>query len=360
MIAPTDDFPENNADPLDDGEGVTFPDSGGSSEGPLRFGITPELAGRRLDAALAALAGGALSRTRLSDLIRAGAVTGPDGAAQTDPSRKVAAGDTYAVVAPDPVPSEILAEDIPLNILYEDEHLLVIDKPAGLVVHPGAGHWSGTLVNALLHHCGASLSGIGGVQRPGIVHRLDRETSGVMLAAKTDAAHRALAAQLADRTLSRVYRALVLGRPVPPLGTIDVAIGRHPSDRLKMAAGTRGGRAARTHYRVLESFGEGASLVECHLESGRTHQIRVHMAHIRHPVIGDPLYGPQKTALSAALRRADRGEDAVAAALTFQRQALHACRISFIHPESGEEMEFSAPLPPDMAALLDRIGGEGA
>lgn len=332
----------------------TSPEGGGV----LHFEIPAEQGGRRLDAALAALAGGALSRTRLHDLIVAGAVTaGAGGAARTDPARKVAAGEIYCVVAPEPAPSEILPEAIPLNILYEDAHLLVIDKPAGLVVHPGAGHWSGTLVNALLHHCGASLSGIGGVQRPGIVHRLDRETSGVMLAAKTDAAHRALADQLADRTLSRVYRALILGRPVPPLGAIDISIGRHPSDRLKMAAGVRGGRAARTHYRVLESFGEGASLVECRLESGRTHQIRVHMAHIRHPVIGDPLYGPQKTALTAALRRAGRDEDTVAAALGFPRQALHAFGISFIHPESGEEMAFSAPLPGDMQALVERIIG---
>lgn len=342
------------SDPTDDDTG----DVAAEGAGPGTFVIPPELAGRRFDAALAALAGGSgLSRTRLQDLIRSGAVTDDAGAARTDPARKVLEGECYGVVVPEPEPSEILAENIPLNIVYEDAHLLVIDKPAGLVVHPGAGHWRGTLVNALLYHCGSSLSGIGGVQRPGIVHRLDRETSGLMLAAKTDAAHRGLAAQLSDRTLSRIYHALVLGVPVPVAGEIDVSIGRHPADRLKMAAGVRGGREARTRYRVLENFGGGAALLECRLESGRTHQIRVHMAHIRHPVIGDPLYGPQQTAVNAALRKAGMGDEVVAAARLFPRQALHAHEIRFLHPESGEDMAFSSPLPEDIAGLLLSMRG---
>lgn len=318
----------------------------------ITFEIPAELAGKRLDAALAALAGGDFSRTRLGGLIRGGALAeGATGAPATDPARKTATGEIYALRLPEPLPATLVPENIPLAIVYEDSALLVLDKPAGLVVHPGAGHGQGTLVHALLHHCGASLSGIGGVQRPGIVHRLDRDTSGLMLVAKTDAAHRGLAAQLADRTLSRTYQALVLGVPVPPAGEIESLIGRHPADRLKMTANVRGGRAAKTHYRTLEIYGSGAARIECRLESGRTHQIRVHMAHIRHPVIGDPLYGPQKTALTAALRRAGRSDETLAAALSFPRQALHACALRFIHPESGTALAFESALPEDIAQL---------
>jgi len=251
----------------------------------------PQNKGRvRLDRALAdALP--ALSRTRLKALIAAGLVTGEGRGAVTDPAAKVAAGDAFTVAVPPSVPATPQPQAIPLAVVYEDSDLIVVDKPAGLVVHPAAGNRDGTLVNALLAHCRGSLSGIGGVTRPGIVHRLDKGTSGLMVAAKTDAAHRALAAQLEARTLTRAYKALVWGVPRPAKGTVAGLIGRNPRNRKKMAVVARAGKRAVTRYRVIRRFGAVAALVECRLETGRTHQIRVHMASLGCPVIGDPLYG---------------------------------------------------------------------
>ena len=245
-----------------------------------------------------------------------------------------------------------MPENIPLDIVFEDEHLIVINKQAGLVVHPGAGNYSGTLVNALLYHCADTLSGIGGVMRPGIVHRLDKDTSGVMLAAKTDQAHKGLAAQLEDRSLSRIYKALVLGVPQPRKGSVDQPLARDHRNRLKMAVNNSHGKTAKTHYQVERDFKGVLSLLECKLESGRTHQIRVHMGYAGYPLIGDPLYGPQPTAVRAALKRGGYEPETIEEVMAFPRQALHAAAISFIHPASGEEMAFEAPMPEDFAGLI--------
>lgn len=298
-----------------------------------RFVILPELAGGRFDKALSDLDSD-LTRSRAQSLIKDGRVS-LNGLVCRDVSRKLLAGEVMVVEFPEAAPAEPQPEDIPLDIVYEDDDLLVINKPAGLVVHPGAGNVSGTLVNALLHHCAGSLSGIGGVARPGIVHRLDKDTSGLMVAAKNDKAHQGLAAQLEDRSLSRVYQALVLGVPMPPQGVIDQPMGRDPHNRLKMVIRRRGGKDARTHYRTEKTYGGACTLVECRLESGRTHQIRVHMASIKHPLIGDLLYGPQPTAVQSALKKGGYDEAVVQACLDFPRQALHARQISFIHPVSG-------------------------
>ena len=255
-------------------------------------------------------------------------------------------GETIALHVPPPRPSELAAEPLALDILHEDDDLLVIDKPAGLVVHPAPGHPSGTLVNALLYHC-RSLSGIGGEARPGIIHRLDKDTSGLLLVAKHDRSHRHLAAQLKTRKLQRRYQALVHGAMPAQEGTIDAPVGRHPTQRKKMAVVAHGGRAARTHYRVLEAWGV-LSLLELALETGRTHQIRVHLASLGHPVLGDATYGPGarrwpgRPALEQAMR-------------AFARQALHAAQVRFRHPTHGDCMTFSSPLPTDMAALLAQM-----
>lgn len=322
--------------------------------------VPDDMTAQRLDRALSVLCAGSLdlSRSRIKALILSGAVQ-VDGAAVRDPAQKVAAGRVIEVQIPEIKPATPQPENIPLVVVYEDEDLLVIDKPPGLVVHPGAGHGSGTLVHALLHHCGASLSGIGGVARPGIVHRLDRDTSGLMIVAKTDSAHRALAAQLSDRTLSRTYHALVLGEPVPAAGRIETRIGRHPTQRLKMAAGVRDGRVAITRYQAVSNYGKcsgqtstACSLVACTLETGRTHQIRVHMAHIRTPVLGDPLYGPQPTALRAALHKSGYAPETIDRVCAFGRQALHAVSIGFIHPRTGNSLRFESALPFDMTELI--------
>jgi 23S rRNA pseudouridine1911/1915/1917 synthase len=302
----------------------------------------------RLDRALTA-ACPELSRARVQALIVAGCAR-VNGAAVTSASHKVQAGDTLGLDIPPPEPSALTPEDMALDVVYEDAALIVLNKPPGLVVHPGAGRAGGTLVNALLHHCAGGLSGIGGVERPGIVHRLDKDTSGLMLAAKTDAAHRALAAQLADRTMGRAYAALVMHEGLAASGVVDAPIARDPRHRLKMAV-RAGGRAAVTRWRVVGRAGPLA-LLSCRLESGRTHQIRVHMAHVGMPVLGDPLYGPQPTRLAAAARRA--GIDP-APFLAFGRQALHARAIRFTHPDTGAEMAFEASPPPDMAALIARL-----
>jgi len=295
-----------------------------------------------------------LGRTRVQSLIKDGHVSSGR-ATIVDVKYRVKPGDRFALSLPHAAPPEPSGEAIPLNVVYEDDTLIVIDKPAGLVVHPGAGHGSGTLVNALIAHCGASLSGIGGVARPGIVHRLDKDTSGLMVVAKTDQAHRALAAQFADhgRTgeLERGYLALVWGAPARPHGSIDANVGRHPASRTKMAVLPGKGREAVTHWRVVETFGHKAapiaSLIECTLETGRTHQVRVHLAHIGHPLIGDPLYGQGFKSKLRMLPEPLRGK------LALDRQALHAARLAFAHPVTGTLLKFNSPLPADLAEIVE-------
>jgi len=315
--------------------------------------------GERLDWFLSQTAtarGLALSRTRLKALIEAGQVT-IDGAEARDPAARVAEGAQIALAVPPAEEAAIAGEDLPLRIVFEDGHLLIVDKPAGLVVHPAPGHAAGTLVNALIRHCGDSLSGVGGVKRPGIVHRLDKDTSGLLVVAKNDAAHQGLAALFADHgrsgSLRREYRALVWGAPDRPAGTVSAAIGRHRFSREKMAVvPDQRGRTAVTHWRVEERLGP-ASLIACRLETGRTHQIRVHLAHIGHPLLGDSVYGAgfktKASRLSAATRTA---LDALG------RQALHAAILAFDHPITGESLAFESPLPDDLASLINLLRRE--
>ncbi len=326
-----------------------LPRSGTIAEPPsvsrLRVCVEEGAAGGRLDAVLAAALDG-LSRSRVQALVRQGAVTDDAGRAARSPSMKVMAGQRFEIVVPAPAPARPEPQAMPLDIAFEDEHLIVIDKPAGLAVHPGPGHPGGTLVNALLAHCGAGLSGIGGVARPGIVHRLDRDTSGLLVAAKSDAAHAGLAGQFADRSIGRRYTALVWGEPRPLRGRIDAAIGRDPAQRTKMAVRCDGGRAARTYYAVTTRYNGLLSMIECQLATGRTHQIRVHMAHRGHPLVGDRLYGGRRH-LPKPWREAPPG----AAVAGFARQALHAARLGFVHPVTGAALSFRSALPQDMAAL---------
>lgn len=310
--------------------------------------------GLRFDKALSEVSE-EMTRSRAQGLIKDGVVL-LNGLVCTDTSRKIMKGEVVEFTVPALKEAVPEPENIALDVVYEDEDLLVINKPVGLVVHPGAGNWSGTLVNALLYHCGESLSGIGGVARPGIVHRLDKDTSGLMVVAKNDRAHKGLSEQLADRSLSRVYSALVLKVPTPVKGVVDMPIGRDPRNRLKMAVQGRGGRDARTHYIVRETFGQALSLVECKLETGRTHQIRVHMAALKHPLVGDPLYGPQETALTAALKKNDYNDEVIAALKNFPRQALHAQSLSFIHPVRGDALHFDSSLPADLKEILRLLG----
>jgi 23S rRNA pseudouridine1911/1915/1917 synthase len=322
----------------------------------------------RLDKALARDVpdGLGLSRSRLMKLIAEGAVT-RDGAV-LGARDKVAEGDIIEIAMAEAEPVETVAEDIPLSVIWEDADLIVIDKPAGMVVHPAVGNPRGTLVNALLHHCGDSLSGIGGERRPGIVHRIDKETSGLLVAAKSDRAHQGLAAQFEAHDVDRHYIALVHGVPavgdprlrgisgvaVEPGGVIRIAtqLDRHPADRQRQEVVVRGGRHAITRARVTETFGTPPvlGLVDCWLETGRTHQIRVHLAHVGHGLVGDPTYGGRRKASHKAL-----GLAAAAAADAFPRQALHAATLGFTHPVSGERLDFASPLPADMAALLDTL-----
>ncbi|MCG2841734.1 RluA family pseudouridine synthase [Sandaracinobacter sp. RS1-74] len=299
--------------------------------------LAAEAAGWRLDRALAA-AIPTLSRERLKALVSAGAVD-VDGRPERDPSRKMKGGEAVGVSVPEPRPAEAQGQDIPIRIVFEDAHLLVVDKPAGLVVHPAAGNLDGTLVNALLHHCAGRLSGIGGVARPGIVHRIDKDTSGLLVVAKTDRAHAGLAAQFQKHTIGRRYRAVVSGLPTPPAGRIETNLARSEANRQKIAVvEPPRGRHAVTHYRLLESL-QKAALVECRLETGRTHQVRVHMAHIGHPLIGDPFYGQGR--LADLCKR-----------LGFQRQALHAASLEFEHPITSEILAFESPTPDDIQELL--------
>jgi 23S rRNA pseudouridine1911/1915/1917 synthase len=305
--------------------------------------IVPGMERQRLDRALTDLlqvSFPAMSRARVQALIAAGHVS-LAGKPIDDASRKAQPGEVYTVYVPLPVAAVPEAQEIELNIVHEDKDVLVVDKPAGLVVHPAPGNRDMTLVNALLAHCKGSLSGIGGVARPGIVHRLDKDTSGLIVIAKNDVAHQALTRQFADRSLSRTYQAIVWGVPLNA-GSVDAPIGRHTRDRKKMNV-TAKGKQAVTHYTLLKNLGE-ASLIECKLETGRTHQIRVHLAHIKHPVVGDPVYG----------RRGGTGA-ATKDLRAFPRQALHAVGLQFVHPRSGKLVRFTSPLPADMTRLLKKL-----
>jgi 23S rRNA pseudouridine1911/1915/1917 synthase len=307
--------------------------------------------GRRLDAVLAEHWTD-LSRTRLQKLLRDGAVR-VDGAA-AKPSHPAKSGEIVTATLPDPEPSHLEPEAIPLRIVFEDEHLLVVDKPAGLVVHPGAGNRRGTLVHALLHYL-PGLAGVGAAGRPGIVHRLDKGTSGLLLVAKTEAVHRRLAEALARREIARTYWALAWGEPVPAEGRIAEPIGRHPKDRKRMAV-VPGGRPAATRYRVLESGG-WASLLECALETGRTHQIRVHLSQIGHPVLGDEVYGGgRRRALNTPLAARRLAREAMGGLL---RPALHAFRLAFPHPVTAGPIALESPLPEDFLRVLTRLRASG-
>jgi 23S rRNA pseudouridine1911/1915/1917 synthase len=308
----------------------------------INLALAAEQTGQRLDKALAVqLAAQNYSRTRLQQLIAAGAVL-VNGVAITDTSLLVQGGETIEITPPPAIAAVPQAQALPLAIVYEDKDLLIIDKPPGLVVHPAAGHYDHTLVNALIAHCGTSLSGIGGVARPGIVHRLDKDTSGLLVVAKHDRAHHGLAAQFEDRSLSRTYQAFVWDMPQPKSGEIDLSIGRDYNHRQKMTIRPLGGgKSALTYYKVTENFGTRAALVTCNLATGRTHQIRVHLAHIGHPVIGDPVYG-----------RPRRGTDPLTTLLRrFPRQALHAAALKLIHPMTGKSMEFKSLMSPDLIML---------
>ena len=324
----------------------------------LAFEVATAEAGQRLDRFLAGrieTQGAGPSRTRLKSLVESGAVS-VDGHSVDAAAAKVKTGQKILVRIPPPQDSSPRGEAMPLAIRFEDEHLIVLDKPAGLVVHPAPGHATGTLVNGLIAHCGAGLSGIGGVKRPGIVHRLDKDTSGLLVVAKSDAAHQGLASVFADHgrsmSLTRDYLAFVWGVPERAAGTIATALARHRIEREKMAV-AREGREAITHWRLSEVYaGPGgapvASLLTCSLETGRTHQIRVHLAHIGHPLLGDPLYGRGFRTKAALL-----GTEARAMLMALDRQALHAATLGFIHPISGEACLFESPLPPDLQRLRE-------
>ena len=297
----------------------------------------------RLDKALAEESG--LSRQRVKGLIGDGAVM-VAGHAAANPSAQVRGGEPFSIALPLPAPLHTQAQDIALDVVFEDEHLVVVNKPAGLVVHPAAGNLDGTLVNALLHHCAGRLSGINGTLRPGIVHRIDKDTSGLLVVAKSDAAHDGLAKQFADHSVERTYLAVCAGCPHPAEGTISARLGRSDSNRKKMAVlaeTSSRGKHAVTHYRALRAL-HHAALIECRLETGRTHQVRVHLASIGHPLMGDPVYGRDPAPLRPLLKE-----------LGFRRQALHAASLGFVHPVTGERLGFAAELPADMAELIDRV-----
>jgi 23S rRNA pseudouridine1911/1915/1917 synthase len=298
--------------------------------------LDPAQDGWRLDRALAA-AVPTMSRERLKALISSGHVRGPTGLAR-DPSMKTTGGSAFDIDIPEARPAHNVAQDIALTIIFEDEHLLVVDKPAGLVVHPAAGNYDGTLVNALLHHCAGRLSGIGGVARPGIVHRIDKDTSGLLVVAKTDPAHEGLSAQFANHSINRRYKAIVAG--VPTSGTVDAPLARSTYDRKKVAIQARGKRAV-THYTLVTALKKDAALIECRLETGRTHQVRVHMTSIGHPLLGDPVYGRSRPHHRAILQKLD-----------FNRQALHAAELGFVHPVSRETLHFESEMPDDMQQLF--------
>ncbi|MDE1467073.1 RluA family pseudouridine synthase [Aurantiacibacter sp. D1-12] len=299
----------------------------------------------RLDKALAEVSD--LSRERIKGLIAEGKVE-VDGKVATSPSAKVQVDSSFLIHIPPPSDPQAYPQDISIEVVFEDDHLIVVDKPAGMVVHPAAGNPDGTLVNALLHHCGGSLSGIGGVARPGIVHRIDKDTSGLLVVAKSDAAHEGLAKQFADHSMERAYLAVCGGHPNPSAGTVDERIGRSEANRKKMAVlpkKSSRGKTAVTHYKTLKRL-DHASLIECRLETGRTHQVRVHLASIGHALLGDPVYGRTPSPLRATLK-----------SLEFQRQALHAATLGFDHPVTGNFCQFSSELPDDLGELIDQLGG---
>ena len=327
--------------------------------------VPPEEAGSRLDRYLAEACG--LSRAAAVRLVESGSVTIQSGAGNNrrdltpDKNTKLKAGDTLTVIIPEPEDYDVIPENIPLDIVYEDSDIVVINKPVGMVVHPAPGNYTGTLVNALLYHCGDSLSGVGGVKRPGIVHRIDKDTSGLLVVAKNDDAHNALSAQLKTHTVSRVYHAVCIGNLKEDRDSLTYPIGRNPTDRKKMAAfpvgtptGDSGGaiRTATTHYTVLERYpigtkwGQAFTYVKCELETGRTHQIRVHMAATGHPLLGDPLYGGDGTRFGKTVSSLLHG------------QMLHARELKLIHPRTGKEMRFECDLPSDFAAVLERLRKE--
>ena len=299
----------------------------------LTLKATSEERGQRIDAWLAAHAEG-VTRSAAARLLENGGVT-----VNGEPAAKnyrLRGDETVAVVRPEAEETAVTAQDIPLDVVYEDADVIVVNKPAGLVVHPAPGHPDGTLVNALLHHCGDSLSGIGGEKRPGIVHRIDRDTSGLIIAAKNDAAHLALSTQLSDHTLARTYECLVMGNLREDSGTVDAPIGRHPADRKKMAVNPRNGRRAVTHWEVIARY-NGVTHVRCRLETGRTHQIRVHLAYIGHPILGDTVYGAKKPVPGLT------------------GQCLHATGLEFIHPATGEKIILTCPLPEEFTKMLAKL-----
>lgn len=316
--------------------------------GPVQFTARPESAGQRLDRFLADSIG-TLSRSRVKALIEAGRVA-RDGVPTREPAEPVRAGVAYTLDLPPPIPAQPQPQAIPFPILYEDADLIVLDKPAGLVVHPAPGNLDGTLVNALLAHCGPDFTGIGAERRPGIVHRLDKDTSGVMVVAKTQLASDALTAAFAARELDRAYLALAWGIPSPLQGEIEGAIGRDPRDRKRMAVVPRGGKPALTRYRTLQAWHAAVALLECRLATGRTHQIRVHLSTRGYPIVGDPLYLRRVPAVARALPEPLRRQ-----MLDFPRQALHAARLGFAHPRTGAPIVFETPLPADMQALVTAL-----
>ena len=327
-----------------------------SAPAPRTIDIAPDMAPERIDRYLAGLFDD-LSRSRLKALIEDGRLE-LDGEPMTDPSARTRPGGRYVLRLPPPRAAVPRPENIPLDVLYEDEHLIVLDKKAGMTVHPAAGNWSGTLVHALLHHCAGGLSGIGGVERPGIVHRLDKDTSGVMVVAKTDAAHQGLSAQFAAHSVERAYLAAVRGAPRPRAGRIETRLARSPGNRKKQAVvrdpASDHGRLAVTNYETIRCFGQipgapagspAAALVRCRLETGRTHQIRVHMAHIGCPLLGDQVYGRDRALARIATPAGEVLRD-------FHRQALHAAVLGFTHPVSGAALRFETPPPKDMQRLI--------
>jgi len=318
----------------------------------LKIVTAKEDKGQRLDKVLAAHLS-EFSRARLQALITGGHVLRADKVFD-DSSYRVKEDETFYITIPPAIEATPQPQEIKLDIVYEDKDLLVINKAPDMVVHPAAGNHDGTLVNALLAYCGDQLSGIGGVKRPGIVHRLDKETSGLMVVAKNDKAHHGLSEQLAGRTLKRTYQAIVWGMVSPPAGHIETQIGRSPTNRKKMAVLNGGGKVAITDYQKLEGFGLIASLVECRLQTGRTHQIRVHMAHLKHWLVGDPVYGRPAVQKFLKLNKID--PDLALALLTFPRQALHAAALEFIHPISETKVSLTCKLPEDMQGLLKVLG----
>lgn len=309
-----------------------------NENGLQRLTVSPEDAGVRIDKYLAEQLPD-ITRSYLQKLLKDGSVQ--MNGKPVKASTKTAVGAVIALTIPEPEEPEILPENIPLDILYEDSDVILINKPKNMVVHPAAGHYTGTLVNALMYHCRGALSGINGVLRPGIVHRIDKDTTGVLIVCKNDRAHNALAEQLKEHSITRKYRAIVCGNLKEDEGTVDAPLGRHPQDRKKMAIVRSGGKRAVTHYRVLERFGND-TYIECQLETGRTHQIRVHMASLGHPLLGDEIYGRAKSPFK------------------LEGQTLHAMVLGFIHPTTGEYMEFEAPLPEYFEKLLEKLRKSGS